>query len=152
MSRRDQSPDINEQSPLIGPERHSEDDDVEEQALSDDFDLSEPIVEQKGTLYYILLTLSLAGLQIVWSVELAAGTPYLASLGMSKALIAFVWVAGPVTGVLVSTLYWYPERSIPAIMGKTQTLHGGRSTWYSRSIFSARLCQGHHAHFRWYVE
>ena len=101
MSRRDQSPDINEQSPLIGPERRSEDDDIEDQALSDDFDLSEPIVEQKSTLYFILLTLSLGGLQIVWSVELAAGTPYLASLGMSKALIAFVWVAGPVTGVLV---------------------------------------------------
>lgn len=27
--------------------------------------------------------------------------PYLLSLGMSKALLAFVWIAGPITGTLV---------------------------------------------------
>lgn len=59
-------------------------------------------------------------LQVVWSVELSNGSvsiqfttthmkvsadyekkPYLLSLGMSKALLAFVWVAGPLTGALV---------------------------------------------------
>lgn len=66
-------------------------------------------------------------LQIVWSVELSNGSvsskstispltygrtslangasipvqPYLLSLGMSKSLLAFVWIAGPLTGTLV---------------------------------------------------
>ncbi|OJD09633.1 hypothetical protein AJ78_09003 [Emergomyces pasteurianus Ep9510] len=40
-------------------------------------------------------------LQIVWSVELSNGSPYLLSLGMNKSLLAFVWIAGPLTGTLV---------------------------------------------------
>lgn len=51
--------------------------------------------------YLFLLTLSIGGLQVVWSVELSNGSPYLLSLGMSKALLAMVWIAGPLTGALV---------------------------------------------------
>ena len=40
-------------------------------------------------------------LQIVWSVELAYGSPYLLSLGISKSLLAIVWIAGPLSGTLV---------------------------------------------------
>ncbi|EED18235.1 sucrose transporter, putative [Talaromyces stipitatus ATCC 10500] len=57
--------------------------------------------ESKSTWYLVLLTLSIGGLQVVWSVELSNGSPFLLSLGMSKALLAIVWVAGPLTGTLV---------------------------------------------------
>ncbi|KKZ59945.1 hypothetical protein EMCG_05236 [[Emmonsia] crescens] len=57
--------------------------------------------ERKSSLYLFLLTLSIGGLQIVWSVELSNGSPYLLSLGMDKSLLAFVWIAGPLTGTLV---------------------------------------------------
>ncbi|KAL1952770.1 hypothetical protein VTO42DRAFT_4276 [Malbranchea cinnamomea] len=57
--------------------------------------------ETKSSWYLFLLTLSIGGLQIVWSVELSNGSPYLLSLGMSKSLLAFVWIAGPLTGTLV---------------------------------------------------
>ncbi|KAK2793643.1 hypothetical protein FQN50_009995 [Emmonsiellopsis sp. PD_5] len=57
--------------------------------------------ESKSSLYLFLLTLSIGGLQIVWSVELSNGSPYLLSLGMNKSLLAFVWIAGPLTGTLV---------------------------------------------------
>lgn len=33
--------------------------------------------------------------------DAVSGQPYLLSLGMSKALLAFVWIAGPLTGTLV---------------------------------------------------
>ncbi|CAG7931545.1 unnamed protein product [Penicillium olsonii] len=55
----------------------------------------------KSALYLGLLTLSIGGLQVVWSVELSNGSPFLLSLGMSKSLLAFVWIAGPLTGSLV---------------------------------------------------
>ncbi|CAG8072790.1 unnamed protein product [Penicillium nalgiovense] len=55
----------------------------------------------KSALYMFLLTVSIGGLQIVWSVELGNGSPYLLSLGMSKSLLAFVWIASPLTGALV---------------------------------------------------
>ncbi|OJJ41370.1 hypothetical protein ASPWEDRAFT_56501 [Aspergillus wentii DTO 134E9] len=89
----------NESSPL-----------VEEQDHDEAFGLSEgrgvregvdDIVETKSSLYLFLLTMSIGGLQVVWSVELSNGSPFLMSLGLSKALLAFVWIAGPLTGVLV---------------------------------------------------
>ena len=48
-----------------------------------------------------MLTISVGGLQIAWSVELSNGSPYLLALGLSKSLMALVWIAGPLTGTLV---------------------------------------------------
>lgn len=55
----------------------------------------------KSVWYLILLTISIGGLQIAWSVEISNGSPYLLSLGLSKSLMALVWIAGPLTGTLV---------------------------------------------------
>lgn len=101
MPRSDPNPDIDEQSPLIGAEDTSINGDVQERPLSESLDLEDSFVESKTSFYLALLTISIGGLQIVWSVELSNGSPYLLSLGMSKALVAFVWLAGPLTGVLV---------------------------------------------------
>lgn len=55
----------------------------------------------KSLWYMTMLTISVGGLQIAWSVELSNGSPYLLSLGLSKSLMALVWIAGPLTGTLV---------------------------------------------------
>ncbi|PNY28045.1 General alpha-glucoside permease [Tolypocladium capitatum] len=55
----------------------------------------------KSLWYMTMLTISIGGLQIAWSVELSNGSPYLLSLGLSKSLMALVWIAGPLTGTLV---------------------------------------------------
>ncbi|RFU81440.1 general alpha-glucoside permease [Trichoderma arundinaceum] len=55
----------------------------------------------KSLWYLTLLTIGIGGLQIAWSVELSNGSPYLLSLGLSKSLMALVWIAGPLTGTLV---------------------------------------------------
>ncbi|ROT38523.1 hypothetical protein SODALDRAFT_277469 [Sodiomyces alkalinus F11] len=57
--------------------------------------------QTKSVWYLVLLTISIGGLQIAWSVELSNGSPYLLSLGLSKSLMALVWIAGPLTGTLV---------------------------------------------------
>ncbi|KAG6250078.1 hypothetical protein E4U23_001690 [Claviceps purpurea] len=57
--------------------------------------------ETKGLWYILALTISIAGLQMAWAVELSNGSPYLLSLGLSKSLMALVWMAGPLTGTLV---------------------------------------------------
>ncbi|OCT45913.1 General alpha-glucoside permease [Cladophialophora carrionii] len=122
MSRSDQGVDRDERSPLIRGARRNDDigertvrgkgqlaeepyqpeDDYFGHTSSDAIDLEgSESVENKSSLYLILLTVCIGGLQIVWSVELSNGSPYLLSLGMSKALLAFVWLAGPLTGVLV---------------------------------------------------
>ena len=59
------------------------------------------IPESKSRWYMILLTISILGLQIAWSIEMSSGSPYLLSLGLTKDALAFVWIAGPLSGVLV---------------------------------------------------
>lgn len=121
MSRRDPTFDHDERSPLIksvhiqqnGPQQReisndrllsdndSASDDSPDRRHSQAVSLSESVVQDKSWFYMILLTVCIGGLQIVWSVELSNGSPYLLSLGMSKALLAAVWLAGPLTGALV---------------------------------------------------
>lgn len=96
----------NEHSPLLLP--------VDAGLLRDDFadttptrgtgghdDSEEEAQRTKSVWYMILLTISIGGLQIAWSVELSNGSPFLLSLGLSKSLMALVWIAGPLTGTLV---------------------------------------------------
>lgn len=91
--------EVNEGSPLISPaasERHGFlRGEQTHTAQRDEFQTT------KSVWYLILLTISIGGLQIAWSVELSNGSPYLLSLGLSKSLMALVWIAGPLTGTLV---------------------------------------------------
>ncbi|TQN65242.1 General alpha-glucoside permease, partial [Colletotrichum shisoi] len=88
-----------ERSPLLFPTSDDEDDDLADgnSFLGDQEDTQ----QTKSVWYLILLTISIGGLQIAWSVELSNGSPYLLSLGLSKSLMALVWIAGPLTGTLV---------------------------------------------------
>ncbi|KAF8940271.1 hypothetical protein BGZ58_007162 [Dissophora ornata] len=53
------------------------------------------------TIQMILLTTALTGLQFTWSVEMAYGTPFLLQLGLSKSLMSLVWLAGPLSGLVM---------------------------------------------------
>jgi solute carrier family 45 protein 1/2/4 len=86
-----------EHSPLLSPARE-DDGFIDGQTVYDDFD---DFQATKSVWYLILLTISIGGLQIAWSVELSNGSPYLLSLGLSKSLMALVWIAGPLSGTLV---------------------------------------------------
>ncbi|KAJ1741778.1 hypothetical protein LPJ78_003765 [Coemansia sp. RSA 989] len=55
-------------------------------------------------LQYIALTIAIAGLQLVWSVETGFGSPYLLSLGLKKSLVSLVWLAGPLSGLIMQPL------------------------------------------------
>ncbi len=91
---------VHEESPLLSASGDEEDDDliVENGGLEDDHD---DYHDTKSIWYMILLTISIGGLQLAWAVELSNGTPYLLSLGLSKSLMALVWIAGPLSGALV---------------------------------------------------
>ncbi|KAF2718359.1 MFS general substrate transporter [Polychaeton citri CBS 116435] len=52
----------------------------------------------------ILLTFSLIGLQFCWGTEMTYGTPYLLSLGMPKSQLSWVWVAGPLSGLIMQPI------------------------------------------------
>lgn len=86
---------LDEQSPLLSPS--SSEDDCPRAAAAG----ADAHQHTKSVWYLILLTVSIGGLQIAWSVEMSNGSPYLLSLGLSKSLMALVWIAGPLSGTLV---------------------------------------------------
>jgi len=52
----------------------------------------------------IKLSISMAGAQVAWTVELGYGTPFLLSLGLSEQLTSLVWLAGPISGLVAQPL------------------------------------------------
>ncbi|KAF4989478.1 SUT1D-like sucrose transporter [Fusarium heterosporum] len=81
----------------------------------------------KSIWYLLLLTISIGGLQIAWSVELSNGSPYLLSLGLSKSLMALVWIAGPLTGTLVQPYVGMLSDNCRLPMGKRKPFMIGGS-------------------------
>ncbi len=98
QERRNKYP-LNEHSPLLSPSSGEGEDD----GLMEGPATGSPDEHQmtKSIWYLILLTIGIGGLQIAWSVEMSNGSPYLLSLGISKSLMALVWIAGPLSGTLV---------------------------------------------------
>ncbi|KAI8063324.1 major facilitator superfamily domain-containing protein [Gongronella butleri] len=84
----------------------------------------EPTTQERSgpglTLVQLLaLTVCMAGVQFTWTVELSYGTPYLLSLNLSKELTALVWLAGPLSGLIVQPV-------IGAFSDKCQSRFGKR--------------------------
>ncbi|KAF2841590.1 sucrose transport protein SUC2 [Patellaria atrata CBS 101060] len=51
-----------------------------------------------------LLTCSLIGLQFTWGIEMTYCTPYLLQLGLTKSGISLVWIAGPLSGLIMQPI------------------------------------------------
>lgn len=94
---------------------------------------SKDIRPQLSTLKLILLTLSLAGAQVAWTLELAYGTPYLLSLGLSKQSTSLVWLAGPVTGLISQPIIGSLSDSSTSNHGKRRNYMIGSSIFISFS-------------------
>ncbi|CEI38946.1 hypothetical protein FVEN_g10033 [Fusarium venenatum] len=107
-----------EQSPLL---RHDADTNSVTHGERDDSQTT------KSIWYLLLLTISIGGLQIAWSVELSNGSPYLMSLGLSKSLMALVWIAGPLTGTLVQPYVGMLSDNCRLPMGKRKPFMIGGS-------------------------
>ncbi|EMD40799.1 hypothetical protein CERSUDRAFT_45210 [Gelatoporia subvermispora B] len=57
-----------------------------------------------STLDLIKLSISMAGSQVAWTIELGYGTPFLLSLGLSEQLTSLVWLAGPISGLIAQPM------------------------------------------------
>ncbi|THU98478.1 hypothetical protein K435DRAFT_777462 [Dendrothele bispora CBS 962.96] len=73
-------------------------------------------------LHLPILTVSLLGVQIFWSVEMSYASPYLLSLGLSKSHMAIVFLAGPLSGLLMQPLI--------GVMADSSTSRWGRRRPY----------------------
>ncbi|KAF7433062.1 hypothetical protein PC9H_005008 [Pleurotus ostreatus] len=62
----------------------------------------------------ITLSVSMAGAQIAWTVELGYGNPFLLKLGLSEQLTSLVWLAGPISGLIAQPLIGAISDSSPS--------------------------------------
>lgn len=138
---RDNPGPVNEQSPLLSPELDGSDRGSERHGfLGRHASAPEPDEFQstKSLWYLLVLTISIGGLQIAWSVELSNGSPYLLSLGLSKSLMALVWIAGPLSGTLVQPYVGMLSDNCRVSWGKRKPfmLGGAAATIFSLMILS----------------
>lgn len=123
-----------ERSPLLSSDNHEGNGATENSSL-DSYNESQTT---KSLWYLILLTISIGGLQIAWSVELSNGSPYLLSLGLSKSLMALVWIAGPLTGTLVQPYVGMLSDNCRLPMGKRKPfMIGGAAATIVSLLFLA---------------
>ncbi|PPQ99067.1 hypothetical protein CVT24_003627 [Panaeolus cyanescens] len=59
-----------------------------------------PVKRHLSTWDLITLSISMGGAQMVWTVELGYGTPFLLELGLSEHVTSLVWLAGPISGLV----------------------------------------------------
>ncbi|KAF4122398.1 solute carrier family 45, member 1/2/4 [Geosmithia morbida] len=52
----------------------------------------------------VLLTFVAVGITFTWSIEMTYCTPYLLNLGLTKSNTALVWIAGPLSGLVVQPI------------------------------------------------
>lgn len=67
----------------------------------------------------LLLNLAIIGIQFTWGVEMTYCTPYLLALGLSKSRTSLVWVAGPLSGLIMQPL-------VGALADKSTSKYGRR--------------------------
>jgi solute carrier family 45, member 1/2/4 len=70
----------------------------------------------------ILLTAGLLGLQCVWSTEMAFAGPFLLHLGISKSNMSVVFIAGPLSGLIVQPLIGVISDASTSRWGKRRPL------------------------------
>ncbi|KAN0061035.1 hypothetical protein ACQY0O_006769 [Thecaphora frezii] len=76
-------------------------------------------VRTRPALQLPLLSLGTLGAQAVWSIDMAFAPPYLLELGLSKSAMAAVFIAGPLSGLVVQPL-------IGAVADNSTSKHGRR--------------------------
>ncbi|KAM0322899.1 hypothetical protein ACHAQA_009241 [Verticillium albo-atrum] len=96
-------------------ERDDDDDDNEDPAndrsvLEQDFTemstwAGQPHIKGSSeTMRMILLTFNAIGITFTWGVEMTYCTPYLLNLGLTKSNTSLVWIAGPLSGLIVQPI------------------------------------------------
>ncbi|CDZ96832.1 Sucrose transporter and related proteins [Phaffia rhodozyma] len=66
--------------------------------------VGKPSIIGPSWMKYPLLTLGMLGVQSVWTIEMSQASPFLIELGLSKSLMSLVFVAGPLSGLIMQPL------------------------------------------------
>ncbi|PVH88354.1 hypothetical protein DL98DRAFT_509066 [Cadophora sp. DSE1049] len=85
------------------------------------------------TMRMALLTFSLVGLQFTWGIEMTYCTPYLLSLGLTKSKTSLVWIAGPISGLIMQPI-------VGVIADQSKSKYGRRRPFMVVGSFVVGAC------------
>ncbi|KAG9242984.1 sucrose transporter [Calycina marina] len=80
-----------------------------------------------------LLTFSLVGLQFTWGIEMTYCTPYLLQLGLTKSRTSLVWIAGPISGLIMQPI-------VGVVADSSQSKYGRRRPFMVGGSVLVALC------------
>ncbi|KAH8676829.1 major facilitator superfamily domain-containing protein [Tricladium varicosporioides] len=80
-----------------------------------------------------LLTFSLIGLQFTWGIEMTYCTPYLLQLGLTKSKTSLVWIAGPLSGLIMQPI-------VGVVADRSTSKYGRRRPFMVLGSFVVAFC------------
>ncbi|TEA15202.1 General alpha-glucoside permease [Colletotrichum sidae] len=109
---RETTPDTRDIADRSDEDSDAEEHDAEDDALVLDQDPAEmsswsgqpSIRGSSEAIRMILLTFNTLGITFTWGIEMTYCTPYLLNLGLTKSNTSLVWVAGPLSGLIVQPI------------------------------------------------
>ncbi|KAF4634368.1 hypothetical protein G7Y89_g3734 [Cudoniella acicularis] len=81
----------------------------------------------------MLLTFSLVGLQFTWGIEMTYCTPYLLQLGLTKSKTSLVWIAGPLSGLIMQPI-------VGVFADRSTSKYGRRRPFMVLGSFVVAIC------------
>ncbi|XVE60816.1 hypothetical protein DITRI_Ditri05aG0157200 [Diplodiscus trichospermus] len=88
-----------------------------------------------------------AGIQFGWALQLSLLTPYVQTLGVPHAWAAFIWLCGPISGLLVQPIVGYNSDRCTSRFGRRRPFIAAGATFVSIAVFLIGFAKdiGHHA-------
>ncbi|KAK6246494.1 hypothetical protein SCA6_009584 [Theobroma cacao] len=88
-----------------------------------------------------------AGIQFGWALQLSLLTPYVQTLGVPHTWAAFIWLCGPISGLLVQPIVGYNSDRCTSRFGRRRPFIAAGATFVSIAVFLIGFAKdmGHHA-------
>lgn len=83
----------------------------------------------------------LLGIQFTWTIEMGYGTPFLLELGLKKSQISAVWLAGPLSGILIQPIAGSLSDATRSRFGKRRPWIVGCGTLLIIGLYSFAFCR-----------
>ncbi|XP_047320901.1 sucrose transport protein SUC8-like [Impatiens glandulifera] len=95
-----------------------------------------PPVENTSNLFSIIIVSSIAaGLQFGWALQLSLLTPYVQLLGIPHQWSAYIWLCGPISGLIVQPLVGYYSDRCTSRFGRRRPFIVGGAFFVAIAVF-----------------
>jgi solute carrier family 45 protein 1/2/4 len=95
----------------------------------------QPLDEPSPLRKIIVVASIAAGVQFGWALQLSLLTPYIQLLGISHTLAPFIWLCGPISGMLVQPIVGYNSDRCTSRFGRRRPFIAAGSVAVAIAVF-----------------